>query len=180
MGIYDVKKVATICREQGALSVFDNTLSTPLLLNPLDLGVDIVVHSSSKLIGGHSDIIVGSICTNNEVLYKRLKEIYNRTLCLPPTLELGMCPSPIDCYLLLRGIKTLAIRMERAQENAQKMAEYLAKHPKIAEVIYPGLKTHKGYELHHAQCRGAGYILSFKLKDWYGALRLVKRPGDDR
>ena len=79
MGIYDVKKIASVCRDLGVLSIVDNTLPTPLLLNPLDLGVDIVIHSNSKLIGGHSDIILGSICTNNDVLYKRLKEIYNST-----------------------------------------------------------------------------------------------------
>ena len=85
---------------------------------------------------------------------------------------MGMCPSSFDCYLLLRGIKTLALRMEKCQENAQRMAEYLAKHPRIVEVIYPGLKTHKDYALHQAQNRGPGYILSFKLKDWYSFLAL--------
>lgn len=153
--IYDIAEIAKICKEKGVLLVFDNTFLSPYLMNPLDYGVDIVLHSGTKYIGGHSDILMGFICTNNDEIYNKLEAMYP---------FYGACPAPFDCFLAIRGLKTLSLRMERAQSNATKLAEFLLKHPKVEEVFYPGLPSHIGYEIHKKQARGPGAMLSFKLK----------------
>ncbi len=155
LNIYDIRDMVSICKSKGALLVFDNTFYSPYLMNPLDFGADIVMHSGTKYIGGHSDILMGFICTNNEELYKRFNTLYA---------QYGACPSPFDCYLALRGLKTLAVRMKRAQSNAQRLAEFLFKQSQIEQVFYPGLPSHPGYELNKKQARGTGAMLSFRLK----------------
>lgn len=136
--IFDIKAVAQVCKEKKVLLVVDNTFLTPYLQNPLDLGADIVVHSITKYIGGHSDVVMGAIMLNDKELYDRLFFVIK---------SIGSGASPFDCYLALRGSKTLAIRVERAQSNAIKIAELLESHPKVEKVIYPGLKSHPQYEL---------------------------------
>ena len=155
LNIYDIAEVARLCHEKKVLLVFDNTFYSPYLLNPLDLGADIVLHSATKYIGGHSDILMGFICLSNEEIYKRLKVMHGLY---------GGCPSGFDSYLALRGIKTLQLRMERAQSNALQLAEFLSKDPHVECVYYPGLPTHMGYEINKRQARGTGAMLSFKLK----------------
>ena len=155
LNIYDVKEICKICKEKNIYVVFDNTLFTPYLLNPLELGVDIVIHSGTKYIGGHSDIMMGFVCVNDETIFKRLNELYP---------QYGSCPSPFDCYLALRGLKTLSVRVKRAQENAIKLAKMLQGIPEVEEVYYPGLPTHPGYEINKRQARGTGALVSFKLK----------------
>lgn len=154
--VLDLEAIAAICKEKKIILVVDNTFLTPCLQNPLDLGADIVIHSCTKYIGGHSDIIMGCAMTNNEELYKKMKKNSS---------SLGCCPGPFDCFLASRGLKTLAIRVAKAQENAMKLAEVLSGHPKITEVIYPGLPNHPGHELIKKQARGFGSMITIKLKD---------------
>ncbi|HEX9957572.1 MAG TPA: cystathionine gamma-synthase [Fibrella sp.] len=134
--------------------VVDNTFASPYLQNPLDLGADVVVHSVTKYIGGHSDTVMGAIICNDDETAAQLKFIQNAC---------GAVPGPQDCFLALRGIKTLHIRMQRHCENAQRVAEYLQQHPRISQVHYPGLPDHPGHELAARQMRGFGGMLSFEL-----------------
>ena len=131
--ICDIAGVAKICKEKGALLVVDNTFFTPYLQNPLNLGADMVVHSITKYIGGHSDVVMGAIMLNDKALYDKLFFTIK---------SVGSGASPFDCYLALRGSKTLHVRVERAMENAKQIAALLEKHPKVDRVIYPGLKSH--------------------------------------
>eukprot|EP00826_Nyctotherus_ovalis_P027207 TRINITY_DN2122_c0_g2_i3.p1 TRINITY_DN2122_c0_g2~~TRINITY_DN2122_c0_g2_i3.p1 ORF type:complete len:389 (-),score=101.14 TRINITY_DN2122_c0_g2_i3:203-1369(-) len=153
--VLDLEALATICKEKGILLVVDNTFLTPCLQNPLEFGADIVVHSCTKYIGGHSDIIMGCAMTNNEDLYKKMKK--NASL-------LGCCPGPFDCYLASRGLKTLALRVAKAEENARKLAAVLSSHTKVQEVLYPGLASHPGHELMKKHARGFGCMITIKLK----------------
>ena len=153
--ICDIAGIAKICKEKKALLVVDNTFLTPYLQNPLDLGADMVVHSITKYIGGHSDVVMGAIMLNDKALYDRLFFTIK---------SIGSGASPFDCYLALRGSKTLHVRVERAMQNAQKIADYLEKHSKVARVIYPGLKSHPQYELCKKQSRGPGAMISFYIK----------------
>ena len=153
--ICDIAGIAKICKEKKALMVVDNTFFTPYLQNPLDLGADMVVHSITKYIGGHSDVVMGAIMLNDKALYDRLFFTIK---------SIGSGASPFDCYLALRGSKTLHVRVERAMQNAQKIAELLDKHPKVDRVIYPGLKSHPQYELCKKQSRGPGAMISFYIK----------------
>ncbi len=153
--VYDIRDIATICKEKGVLLVFDNTFATPYLQNPLELGADIVMQAGTKYIGGHSDITMGFVSTSREDLYRALAPYY---------LQFGACPSPFDCYLALRGLKTLAVRMRRAQRNAMRLAEFISTQPLIEKVFYPGLPTDSGHALCQRQSRGPGAILSFLLK----------------
>jgi cystathionine gamma-lyase len=137
------------------LLVVDNTFATPINTNPLLLGADIVSHSLTKYIGGHSDVVMGAIMLNDKALYDRLFFTIK---------SIGSGASPFDCYLALRGSKTLHVRVERAMQNAQKIADYLEKHSKVARVIYPGLKSHPQYELCKKQSRGPGAMISFYIK----------------
>ncbi len=152
--IVDIEAIAAITKARGIRLVVDNTFASPYLQNPLDLGADIVVHSVTKYIGGHSDTVMGAIICNDDETAAQLKFIQNAC---------GAVPGPQDCFLALRGVKTLHIRMQRHCENAQQVAEYLQNHPRVSHVHYPGLADHPGHELAKRQMRGFGGMLSFEL-----------------
>lgn len=153
--ITDLKGAIAIARKNRLISVVDNTFATPYLQQPLEFGADIVLHSTTKYLGGHSDIIGGALVTNNKGLYERLKFFQN---------AVGAVPGPMDCFLTLRGIKTLALRMERHCENAFAIAKFLSKHPKVKKVYYPGLNYHQGHSIAKKQMKGFGGMVSFELK----------------
>ena len=153
--IVDIASVASTCHQKGALLVVDNTFLSPYFQKPLSLGADLVVHSASKYLNGHSDVINGIAVTNNAPLAQKLKYLQN---------AIGAIPSPFDCYLLMRGIKTLAIRMEKHQENARIIAEMLESHPQVDRVSYPGLTSHPQYDTVLRQQTGFGGVITFWLK----------------
>lgn len=153
--LVDIRAIADICRRAGIVSVFDNTFASPYLQNPLDLGVDIVVHSTTKYITGHSDVIGGALVTNDESTHLFVRE-YLKTV--------GSVPSPFDCWLSLRGLKTLSVRMRQHCENAQRVAEFLESHPAVAKVHYPGLTSHPDHDLARLQMRGFGGMVTFEAK----------------
>ncbi|CAG5071765.1 Cystathionine beta-lyase [Dyadobacter sp. CECT 9623] len=153
--IIDIEQVAGICKASGVLCVVDNTFASPYLQNPLDMGADIVMHSVTKYLGGHSDTVMGALITSDAELAKQLAFIQNAA---------GAVPGPQDCFLVLRGIKTLHIRMQRHCENASTIAKWLTAHPKVATVYYPGLLSHPGHELAKKQMKDFGGMLSFELK----------------
>ncbi len=152
--ISDIKAIATMAKEFGVTSILDNTFATPYFQNPLDLGVDIVIHSTTKYIGGHSDVVGGTLITNDLAIDETVK--FNR-------MSLGLNPSPFDCWLLSKGIKTLALRMERHAENAIKVARFLEEHKLVKSVFYPGLASHPQHELAKKQMRGFGGIVSVEF-----------------
>jgi cystathionine beta-lyase/cystathionine gamma-synthase len=154
--IIDIENVTRVCKGRSILTCVDNTFASPYLQNPLDLGADIVMHSATKYLGGHSDTVMGALITSNDELAAGLKFIQNAS---------GAVPGPQDCFLVLRGIKTLHIRMQRHCENAGKVAVWLAAHPKVGKVYYPGLPDHPGHQLAGKQMRGFGGVVSFELKD---------------
>ena len=154
--LVDLPRVAAICRARGVTTAIDNTFASPYLQNPRDSGIDIVMHSATKYLAGHSDVILGVVCTDNEQLAARLKLVQNSA---------GAVPGPQDCFLALRGIKTLALRMQRHCDNALAVAGFLATHPAIDKVIYPGLPTHPQHELACRQMRGFGGVVTICLKD---------------
>ena len=156
MNITDVKAIATIAKNAGALLCVDNTFASPYLQNPLDLGADIVMHSSTKYLGGHSDVIQGSLSMNDAELREKLYFIQK---------SCGAVPGPMDCFLVLRGIKTLAVRMRAHCENGEVIAHWLKSHPKVAKVYWPGFTDHPGHEIAKAQMRGFGGMISFELKN---------------
>jgi len=153
--VCDIEAIASIAKANDLILVVDNTFLSPYFQNPLDWGADIVVHSSTKYLGGHSDVLGGAIMLSDEYLYNKLKFHQN---------AVGAVPSPFDCYLTMRGIKTLELRMLRHNENALILADYLEKHPKVERVIYPALKSHPQHALAQKQSRGSGGMLSFLLK----------------
>lgn len=164
--IVDVAGVAAIAHEAGALAVVDNTFATPALQRPLALGADVVVHSVTKYLGGHSDLIGGAIVTNDEDLGERLAFLVN---------AVGAIPGPTDSYLALRGLKTLGVRMRRHSENAERIARFLASHPSVPEVRYPGLATHPGHEVAAQQMRGGfGGMVSFRAGSRDRAIRIAE------
>ncbi len=154
--IVDIKALASLSREIGAASVVDNTFATPILQRPLEHGVDMVLHSTTKYIGGHSDVIGGAICTSNEDWNERLRFLVKSA---------GAVPGPMDCFLTLRGTKTLQVRMQRHSENAAEIATFLESHPKVGAVYYPGLLSNAGYEIATRQMDAFGGMLSFLLVD---------------
>lgn len=154
--ITDLRAMVQIARENGLITMLDNTFMTPLMQRPLDLGIDVTIHSATKFLGGHSDILAGLVTTADKDLAKRLKYFQN---------AFGAVLSPFDSFLLSRGIKTLKVRLEAAQTAAQTLAERLAAHPSIARVWFPGLTDFPGRELHFSQASGAGAVLSFELKE---------------
>lgn len=164
MGITDIKACAEIAHKQGILLVVDNTFCSPYLQNPLDLGADVVFHSVTKFINGHADIVAGVIITKEKSVYDQLRLMM---------INLGCNMDPHQAYMVLRGLKTLSIRIDRAQENALKVAEYLEKHPKISWVKFPGLKSHPQYELGKQQMRGNGSMISFGLKTGFGGAKIL-------
>lgn len=154
MRLVDISAVAEITKQHGLMLVVDNTFASPYLQNPLALGADVVVHSATKYLGGHSDTVMGAIVLNDDDVAQRLAFIQNAC---------GAVPGPQDCFLVLRGIKTLHVRMQRHGENALRIAEWLQQHPKVSAVHYPGLLTHPQHELAKQQMRGFGGMLSFTL-----------------
>ncbi len=165
MDMTDLRAVAEIAHQHGCLLVVDNTFCSPYLQNPLDFGADVVFHSMTKFINGHADIVAGIIIAKEEQLYKQIRNMM---------VLMGCNMDPHQAYMVLRGVKTLGIRIDRAQESALKVAEYLENHPKVAWVKYPGLKSHPQYELGKKQMRGDGSMISFGLKTGYeGAKKLM-------
>jgi cystathionine gamma-lyase len=156
LNILDISAIAEIARKVGIITVVDNTFASPYLQQPLNLGADVVVHSSTKYLGGHSDIIGGIVCTSHKEVIENMRFQVKAS---------GAVPGPMDCYLTLRGIKTLSVRVQRACENASQIANYLASHTNVAKVYYPGLATHPGHEIAKKQMRDFGAMLSFSLKD---------------
>lgn len=163
IGISDLKALAAIAHEAGIPLVVDNTFCSPYLQRPIDHGADIVVHSMTKFINGHADIVAGMIVAKNKEEYKKLRVVMG---------NLGCNMDPHQAYMTRRGLKTLAVRIERAQSNAIKIAEYLESHPKIEWVKYPGLKSHPQYDLATKQMDGPGAMMSFEVK---GGLEAGKR-----
>lgn len=153
MRITDIAAMREIADGVGAMLVVDNTFATPYLQQPLALGADLVVHSSTKYLGGHSDVIGGMVVGNDETLYQQLKDLQNGA---------GSVPGPMDCWLTLRGIKTLALRMDRHSENGMAVAHYLQQHPKVSQVFYPGLPDHPGHDIAKRQMRSFGGMVSFR------------------
>ena len=167
LNIIDIKAVAKICQQNKVLLCVDNTFATPYLQNPLDLGADIVMHSATKYLGGHSDVIMGALMLNDKVIYDKLAFIQN---------SCGAVPSPHDCFLVLRGIKTLHIRMERHSQNGKAVAMYLQNHPKVEKVYWIGLPTHPNHHIAREQMRDFGGIVSFTLKgdDMQEAIKVME------
>lgn len=161
--IVDIERIAQIARKNNLILVVDNTFASPYFQRPLELGADVVVHSTTKYLGGHSDIIGGGVVTSNEQLYHQLKFYQN---------AIGAVPSPFDSWLVLRGIKTLAVRMREHQKNAFYLAEFLEKHPKVERIYYPGLASHAQHDLAKTQMSGFGGMISLELK---GGFRSVER-----
>jgi cystathionine gamma-synthase len=150
--VVDIAAVAAVAHSRDARVVVDNTFATPYLQQPLALGADVVVHSSTKYLGGHSDVVGGFVATNDADIAAHLRFVQN---------AVGAVPSPFDCYLVLRGVKTLAVRMDRHCENARAIVAMLAEHPAVGHVLYPGLPTHPGHEVARRQMRDFGGMVSF-------------------
>lgn len=155
LNIVDIEAVSAIGKKHGLITVVDNTFASPYLQNPLDLGADVVVHSATKYLGGHSDVVHGVVVLNNDALHEQLCFIQN---------SCGAVPGPQDCWLVLRGIKTLHVRMQRHCENGEKVASFLNKHPKVEKVYWPGFESHPNHEIAKKQMQGFGGMMSFTLK----------------
>lgn len=155
MLLADITTISAIAHEHGILVVVDNTFLTPYFQNPLDLGADIVIHSGTKYMGGHSDVLCGAVMLNDDLVYEKIRFIHTAT---------GGVHAPFDSYLVLRGLKTLAVRMQAHQKNAMALAEFLEKHPKVSRVFYPGLPSHPQFELAKKQASGFGGMISLELK----------------
>ncbi len=155
LNIVDIRKVTKIAEKYGIITCVDNTFASPYLQRPLDMGADIVLHSCTKYLGGHSDAVMGAMVYNKKEIDEQLRFLQNAC---------GAVPGPMDCFLILRGIKTLHIRMKRACKNAGRLAEFLKNQPAVANVYYPGFKSHPGYEIATAQMKEYGAMVSFDLK----------------
>jgi cystathionine beta-lyase/cystathionine gamma-synthase len=165
--IADLAALAEMAQAAGAQLAVDNTFASPYLQQPIGLGADFVIHSTTKYIGGHSDVVGGAIVTNDTQAYERLKFLQN---------AIGAVPGPLDCFLTLRGLKTLPLRMERHSANAQRIAEFLADHPGVKQVLYPGLSDHPGHDVARKQMRRYGGMISFlPVGDVATAKRIVER-----
>ena len=156
MNIADIKAIATLAKENKILLCVDNTFASPALQNPLTLGADIVMHSATKYLGGHSDVIQGALVINDKALRDELYFIQK---------SCGAVPGPMDCFLVLRGIKTLGIRMERHSQNGERIAHYLKAHPAVKKVYWPGFEDHPGHAIAKAQMKSFGGMISFELKN---------------
>ena len=159
----DIKTISEISKSKKIILCVDNTFASPYFQNPLDLGAEIVVHSTTKYIGGHSDVVGGAVILNDKDLYEKIKFYQN---------AIGGTPGPFDSWLVLRGIKTLAVRMKKHAENAQRIAEFLETNSKVKEVYYPGLKSHPQHKLAKKQMSGFGGMISFKVK---GGKKVAKK-----
>jgi len=156
MMVTDLEAVCSWAKEKGLLTIVDNTLLTPYFQRPIELGADIVVHSATKYLGGHNDVLAGLIVTKGEELSQRVAFLHN---------SIGSVLNPQDAWLLMRGMKTLALRMERHEYNAARIARFLQQHPMVEKVYYPGLEEHPGYEIQRKQSSGNTGIFSFRLKE---------------
>lgn len=156
LNIIDIEAVCTIAKKHGIRTCVDNTFASPYLQTPIDLGADVVMHSATKYIGGHSDVVHGALICKDEAFADELFFLQNAA---------GAVPGPQDCFLLLRGIKTLHLRVQRACDNARKVAHFLQTHPKVKKVYYPGFETHKGHEIAKRQMRDFGAMVTFNLKE---------------
>jgi cystathionine gamma-synthase len=166
LNLVDIRSAADAAHAVGAILVVDNTFATPYLQSPLDLGADVVIHSTTKYLGGHSDVIGGFCATNDPTIAERLYFLQK---------SLGAVPGPLDCWLVLRGIKTLAIRMQRHCENARAIAAWLDEQPGVEQVLYPGLPSHPGHEIAKRQMRDFGGMISFLAESEETAVELVGR-----
>lgn len=168
--VTDLAAVAALAQKHGIISIADNTFMTPYLQRPIELGIDIVIHSATKYLGGHSDLVAGLVVVNDDELARRLAFIQNAT---------GGVLGPFDSFLLIRGIKTLGVRMDRHVENAEKAANYLQNHKAVKKVYYPGLSDAQGYETNHKQAKNGGAMISFELyegydiKKFFSSLKLI-------
>jgi cystathionine beta-lyase/cystathionine gamma-synthase len=166
LNVIDIKNAAEAAHAAGAILVVDNTFATPYLQRPLELGADIVVHSTTKYLGGHSDVVGGFAATNDPTIAERLQFLQK---------SLGAVPGPFDCWLILRGIKTLAVRMRQHCENAHAIAYWLSRHQRVEQVLYPGLPTHPGHEIAARQMRDFGGMISFLVETEEEAVELAAR-----
>ena len=166
MHITDLRACAELAERYNLLLIVDNTFLSPFFQNPLSLGAEIVIHSGSKFLSGHNDTIAGFLCVKDKTLGERIRLISKTT---------GAALAPFDSWLVMRGIKTLPVRMERQQENAKKLVEWLLSRSEVTEVLYPGIKAHPGYEVNAAQARGTGSMISFRVDSESTALRLLER-----
>ncbi len=154
MSIIDIEEMANVAKQSNALLCVDNTFATPYLQQPLDLGADVVMHSATKYLGGHSDVVMGALVTNNEEVAKEMYRIQNSS---------GAITGPMDAFLVLRGIKTLHLRMDRHCDNGEKVARFLAAHPKVDKMYWPGFESHPNHDVAKKQMRGFGGMISFSL-----------------
>lgn len=166
MNVTDIRKTAAIAKEYGLLLIVDNTFLSPYFQNPLDLGADIVIHSGTKFLGGHNDTLAGFLVVNSEALSEKLRFIIK---------TIGSGLAPFDSWLILRGIKTLSIRMERQEQNAIEIARWLQHNPKVRKIYFPGLPSHPGYEISKSQSRGFGSMLTFEVEDAGTASLILSR-----
>ncbi len=166
MHVTDIAELAEIAKKHHLLLIVDNTFLSPYFQNPLRLGADLVVHSGSKYLGGHNDTLAGFLVTDREYISERLRFLIKTT---------GAGLAPFDCWLILRGIKTLGIRMERAQENARQIADWLSRQRAVRRVIYPGFSQHPGHEIMKKQARGFGAMLTFQLESKAFALAILEK-----
>ncbi|UII54774.1 bifunctional cystathionine gamma-lyase/homocysteine desulfhydrase [Cytobacillus spongiae] len=164
--ITDLSRISSLAKEHQLLMIVDNTFSTPYFQNPIEQGADIVLHSATKYLGGHSDVVAGLVVVNSETLANDLHFIQN---------SIGAVLGPQDSWLLIRGIKTLAIRMEEIEENARKVANFLTEHEAVTTIYYPGFEEHKGHEVHAKQARGFGGMISFDVGSEEKALDVLKK-----
>lgn len=155
LNIIDIKALAQIAKQHKIMLAVDNTFASPYLQNPIDLGADLVMHSVTKYLGGHSDVVMGALMTNDDALAEQLAFLQNAC---------GAVPGPQDCFLVLRGIKTLHVRMQRHCENGERIANYLVNHPKVDRVYWPGFASHPNHDVAKSQMRGFGGMMSFVLK----------------
>ena len=163
--VTDLKAVADLAKKHHILSIVDNTFMTPYLQRPIEFGIDIVIHSATKYLGGHSDVVAGLVVVNDDDLAKKIGFIQNST---------GGVLAPFDSFLLIRGIKTLAVRLDRHVENAEKAAEFLVNHKAVKKVYYPGLPNAQGYEINKRQAKNGGVMISFELYENYNIRKFFK------
>ncbi|MFV2174279.1 cystathionine gamma-synthase [Actinomadura sp. LOL_016] len=166
LGVSDIAVLASIARDAGALLVVDNTFASPYLQRPLELGADVVVHSTTKYIGGHSDVVGGALVVGDPALGERLA--FNQN-------SMGAVAGPFDAWLTLRGIKTLGVRMDRHCANAERIVDMLTRHPSVRQVLYPGLPEHPGHEIAAKQMKGFGGMVSFRMESEEAAVRVCER-----
>jgi cystathionine beta-lyase/cystathionine gamma-synthase len=155
LNIVDIEMIVDIARQHNIVTVIDNTFATPYFLQPVKYGVDLVVHSTTKYLNGHCDVVGGAVVTTNDEMTERVQFLLN---------TMGTCAAPFDCWLVLRGIETLPVRMKQHERNSFVVAHYLAEHPAVSKVIYPGLESHPGHHIAKKQMTGFGGIVSFKIK----------------